>query len=179
VSAAASVMLWAQRILLRRQAPAHQLLEIAPDATMEEAQLAFHKIARIAHPDLHRHGLSAEDLELLTTAYAVVAGAYQTYRSQAVAPANFAPANVAPANVAREPTPAAGAPTVVAPPEGDPEQAMSSKALLYYRKAEVAWKRGDLRSAMLQIKLAIAADPVSVFLKGALAQVQAEGAKSK
>jgi hypothetical protein len=174
MSTASSVMLWAQRIQLRRLAPAHQLLDIAPDATLEEAQLAFHKIARIAHPDLHRHGLSAEELESLTTAYAIVAGAYQTYRAQAAIP------GAAPA--AQEPTPSAKIPAAPSsapsyPP--DPEQAMSSKALHYYRKAEVARKRGDLKSAMLQIKLAIATDPVSAFLKAALAECDAERQKSK
>ena len=55
---------------------------------------------------------------------------------------------------------------------------MSSKALVYYRKAEMEPRRGDLKMAMLQLKLAIAADPQSALLRSALAEVQAELAKS-
>jgi hypothetical protein len=51
---------------------------------------------------------------------------------------------------------------------------MSPRALTYYRKAELALRRGDLKSAMLQIKMAIAADPTSQFLRAALAEVDAE-----
>ena len=51
---------------------------------------------------------------------------------------------------------------------------MSPKALVYYRKAELCLKRGDLKGASLQIKLAIAADPASGFLRSALAEVELE-----
>ncbi len=67
---------------------------------------------------------------------------------------------------------------VVAPasaaPAANAAQQMSNKAIVYYRKAELALKRGDMRSAMLQIKLAIAADPSSSFLRSALAEVELE-----
>jgi len=162
----ASVMMWAQRIAAKRGAPAHELLEIRATATMDEAQKAFHKIARVAHPDLHRAGLSEDELELLTAAYALVAGAYQTFRSQ---PAPAVPAARAPAPVPvtrSGPAPATNA-----------SQSMSSKALLYYRKAELALKRGDLKSAVLQIKLAIAADPQSAFLRAALTEIESELAR--
>ncbi len=55
---------------------------------------------------------------------------------------------------------------------------MSSKALLYYRKAELCLKRGDLRGAILQLKLACAADPTSSFLRTALAEVETEVRKN-
>jgi hypothetical protein len=55
---------------------------------------------------------------------------------------------------------------------------MSQKALVYYRKAEMALRRGDLKGAVLQIKLAIAADPASGFLRTALAEVELEVRKS-
>jgi hypothetical protein len=54
---------------------------------------------------------------------------------------------------------------------------MSSKALVYYRKAELQLRRGDLRGALLQLKMAIATDPQSQFLKRALAEVEAEVGK--
>ena len=51
---------------------------------------------------------------------------------------------------------------------------MSSKALVYYRKAELALKRGELQVGLLQLKMAIAADPQSAFLREALARVEDE-----
>lgn len=55
---------------------------------------------------------------------------------------------------------------------------MSQKSLLYYRKAELALKRGDLKGAILQLKLACATDPASTFLKTALAEVETEVRKN-
>jgi len=52
---------------------------------------------------------------------------------------------------------------------------MSSKALIYYRKAELCLRRGDLKGAVLQLKMAIASDPQSTFLRSALAEVEDEG----
>ena len=164
MSSNASLMMWAQRICSKRGAAPHLLLEIKENATAEEAQTAFHKIARLAHPDLHRNTLSAEELELLTTAYALIAGAYQSFKSQAAPTQSIKPAKVERVAVTPSgPAPASGA-----------TQQMSSKAMVYYRKAELALKRGDLRAAVLQIKLAIAADPQSGFLRTALAEVEAE-----
>ena len=55
---------------------------------------------------------------------------------------------------------------------------MSSKALVYYRKAEIALRRGDLKGAILQLKLACATDPSSTFLRSALAEVETEVRKT-
>ena len=236
------VLLWAQRVIARKNGPPHVLLEVAENATAEQIQEAFHKIARTSHPDLHRHGLNAEELELVTSAYAACAGAYQQMRSatmrtqrlQPVKPAEGGesrsvnpsvaprspvatpptgvkiasgsnltqgtrhyqpstsppPTTTQPATPARagQPSPPAGTPTTrpgTPPPDSGPstapiaqtskpEQVMSSKALLYYRKAETCLRRGDLKGAMLQLKLACAADPASQFLRTALAEVEAE-----
>ena len=65
-----------------------------------------------------------------------------------------------------------------AAPSANAAQAMSAKALLYYRKAELCLKRGDLRGAVLQLKLACAADPTSGFLRTALAEVETETRKT-
>jgi Tfp pilus assembly protein PilF len=54
---------------------------------------------------------------------------------------------------------------------------MSSRALLHYRKAELCLRRGDLRDAVLQLKMAIAADPQSTLLRTALAEVEVEVGK--
>jgi len=51
---------------------------------------------------------------------------------------------------------------------------MSGKALIYYRKAEMALRQGDLRAATLNLKMAIAADPQSQFLRQALTNLEEE-----
>jgi len=175
------VLVWAQGVVKRKAAPAHQLLEIAADASLDDAQEAFHKIARVAHPDLHRATLAADELELVTTAYARAAAAYQELRNQR------SPSRV---RTAREsdPGPRVLPPTVQVPysaapnkavtvPDAAPSnsaQAMNSKALVYYRKAELCLRRGELTGAVLQLKLAIASDPRSTLLRSALAEVEAE-----
>ena len=177
-SSQASLMMWAQRICSSRGAPPYQLLEIAKNATFEDAQTAFHKIARIAHPDLHRNALTHEELEMLTTAYAAVANAYETYRRMSLgSQPRIQPIKVestAPPPTQRVPVTPSGAAAI---PPGAAQQ-MSPKALVYYRKAELALKRGDLKSAVLQMKLAIATDPQSAFLRTALAEIEAELHKS-
>ncbi len=216
MSTRSEVLLWAQRVVARRGQPAHVLLELPADAGAEEAQAAFHKIARTSHPDLHRNGLTPEELELVTSAYASVAGAYQELRTRTMQTARMrpigrpdetpvvagAPGRPAPATppggspIARQTrptaTPPGGAPTArpaaatpppsagvaLNPAGGKAETAMSSKALLYYRKAELALKRGDLKGAILQLKLACATDPTSQFLRSALAEVETEVRKT-
>lgn len=228
------VLLWANRVIARKGSAPHVLLELNEQATPQEVQQAFHKIARTSHPDLHRHGLSADELELVTSAYATVAGAYQEMRmlqSVRMRAALAKPPSDPPPTRSGATTPTAGvrsvhpragtdsgAPPVrqragtnsdaprgragtdsdapmrpggvtatgssppgaftpeapASKPAHDPAQAMSSKALPYYRKAEVCMKKGDLRGAMLQLKLACATDPTSGFLRTALAEVETE-----
>lgn len=195
MSALSNVMLWAVRVNGRKEARAHEILDIKADATLDVAQAAFHKIARIAHPDLHRTTLSPEDLETVTTAYARAAAAYQEFRTQRTSTSRLKPLSrdassttVPPtslSNAANQPNPrvatrATGAPAVSSTASGSTNAAssMSSKALIYYRKAELALRRGDLKGATLQLKMAIAADPQSTFLRTALAEVEAEVAKT-
>jgi hypothetical protein len=179
-------------VIARKASAAHEIMEVRADCTPEQAQEAFHKIARTAHPDLHRKGLSADDLEMVTSAYAIVAGAYQqlrqstmhTMRMKAVKPDELNPPTSPPTRPTPQPM-AAQLPTATpaATPSGptpaaNAAQSMSPKALVYYRKAEIALRRGDLKGAVLQIKLAIAADPASGFLRTALAEVETEVRKS-
>ena len=150
MSARADVLLWAQRVLGMKKAAPYLLLEISEHATSEQATAAFHKIARLAHPDLNR-GLEPNELELVTRAYSRVAAAYQDFR---------AGARERPDGRAATPNPMSGQ--------------MSSKALVQYRKAELALKRGELQVGLLHLKMAIAADPQSAFLREALARVEEE-----
>jgi hypothetical protein len=203
VASKVEIMMWAERILSLKGGPPHLLLDLSEKATLDDAQAAFHKVARAAHPDLHRNTLSKEELELVTSAYAAVAGAYMEHRSKAVmtqrirpikpdeaitlteapptAPAPAAARSPAPAPSRPTPTPAA--PAAPSASKGnlaeslasaEAIQQMSPKALVYFRKAESALKRGDLKSALLQIKLAAATDPQSTFLRNAIAEVDAE-----
>lgn len=56
--------------------------------------------------------------------------------------------------------------------ETDPIAAMNPRALAHYRRAEGALKAGDRAAALLQIRMAIAADPRSQLLRAALAELQ-------
>ncbi len=187
MSARTDALLWAQRVVARKAASAHQILEIAAGAGLDAAQEAFHKIARIAHPDLHRTVLTPDELEMVTTAYARAAAAYQEIRSQKISSGRMrsiqgpghglgsTPALVlplaSPSSLANQPASPDGDPPI------NPAQAMTPKALLYYRKAELGLRRGDLAGAVLQLKMAIASDPQSPFLRSALAEVESEVGK--
>jgi hypothetical protein len=175
------VLLWAQRIISQRAAPAHTILNLKADASVEDAQAAFHTIARIAHPDLHRSGVTPEELDMITSAYGIAAGAYQTFRNQAMSTQRMKPLKAEDLAAAAAAGPGGGAgPTFSTPPTGVPtpsagaNQQMNSRAIVYYRKAEIALRKGDLKGAILQIKMAIASDPSSAFLRTALAEVETE-----
>jgi len=158
------VLLWAKRInAIAKTASPHQLLNVPANAEPDVAQEAFHNMAKASHPDLYRNALSPEELEAVTAAYAAVSNAYQSVRfgngrtpirDQITGPAATTASGAAPVNNAAN--------------------AMSSRAILYYRKAELALKRGDLKGAILQLKMAVASDPRSMFLRTALAEVEAE-----
>jgi hypothetical protein len=163
------VLMWAQRIVATKSAPAHQLLGLPANADLDAAQEAFHKVARMAHPDLHRNGLTPEELELVTSAYATVAGAYQTFRGQVMQTTRIK--RVDGGEVPATPSGPA--------PNANAAQSMTPRALTYYRKAELALRRGDLKGALLQIKMAIATDPQSVFLRTALAEIELEVRKGQ
>ena len=194
MSTRTDVLLWAQRIVAMTSAPAHQLLEIKSDAGIDAAQDAFHKIARSFHPDIHRSGLSPDELETVTLAYSRIAGAYQDFRSQRMQTSRMRPMKDAPlldvpgvkplpaTKPAAAPAPRAtggaapSAATVTGGAGGSGQ--MNGKALIYYRKAEMALRRGDLKGALLQMKMAIAGDPQSQFLRTALVEIQTELGKS-
>ena len=236
MSVRSDVLLWAQRVIARRDVTSHQLLEIDEHAELRTAQEAFHKIARVAHPDLHRGSLTDEELELVGAAYARVAAAYQDLRDltaqtgrmpqlqpdpppprsrtsstspsaprsptssvSPIAPRSPAPstqpfrsrmrapltqpfpprAGSSPGTGTRTRTDAAAPANPLA--TGSSPDALkaatpggiSPRALLHYRRAELSLRRGELKEAVLLLKLAIASDPHSAFLRSALAEVQA------
>ena len=116
--------------------------------------------------------------------YARVTGAYAELRTADSATAylrRHAPAVTSPASPASPAPPAsptspaspapAAAPSASAPAAVDPARAMNARALALYRRAEGALRTGDRASAILNIKMAIAADPSSQLLRGALAEL--------
>lgn len=214
MSLRSEVLLWAQRIVARgTDTPAHILLDVKIDATLEDAQEAFHKIARTGHPDLHRASLMPDELELVTTAYARVAAAYQELRAKQAhaprvralkddppaprkTPSSDRMAPLRPQAKPGDPTPPEAAKPasgvqpiqrsrtmqgtgVAASSQSAPgaPAPMNSRALIYYRKAELCLRQGDLKTAVLNMKMAIAGDPQSTFLRTALAEIEAELAK--
>jgi hypothetical protein len=192
MSARTDVLLWAARVLARKDALPNQILEIAPDADLPAAQEAFHKIARLAHPDLHRTTLNPVELEQVTAAYSRAAAAYQeirlhklsaspTSRMRAIRPDVAPAARLATTAIIPTSPSSNKAVTVTIPlPEDvpvNPAQAMTGKALIHYRKAELCLRRGELSAAVLQLKMAIASDPQSIFLRSALLEVEGEVAK--
>ena len=164
MSTRSEVLMWAQRVIARKRHSRARDPRGPADATAEDAQAAFHKVARTAHPDLHRNGLTPEELEMVTSAYAHVgrrvsdaprAGdathadeAAQDGGRQLAAAARHAGPTPATQRRVRPHTAA-----VPAPPARMHRRSMSSKALVYYRKAELALRRGDLKGAVLQLKL--------------------------
>jgi hypothetical protein len=176
-------LLWAQRVLVMTDPPAHKLLDVPATAPADVVSDAFQKIARVNHPDLHRGGLTPEELESVTAAYGRVANAYQEMRSGRAAKAKPVNKDEVQSIVAQRLSgnikaqkPTAGA-APAAPTSGVAATSMNSKALIHYRKAELALRRGDLRTGVLSMKMAIAADPGSTFLRSALAEIEAEAAK--
>lgn len=184
------VAIWARRICGARNAEPHAMLNIAKDATLDEAQQAFHELARVAHPDLHRSTASAEELELITTAFALVAAGYQTFRSRrpdtgklpALARPNTPSVrphtpSVRPHTASSQPLAKPAVQAVILPEKpgavGGASQ-MSPRAQGHYRKAEQALRRGEIAPAILHMKMAIAADPQSTFLRQAMKEVEAE-----
>jgi hypothetical protein len=168
----AELLAWAKNILAKgTTAPPHELLQLRPGADANAASDAFMKLARVAHPDLHRNSLTETEFDQLVLAYSRVAGAYQELRS-----ARNRPNTTQPPFGATPPPPSTPSNAAV-PPAGP--SSMNSKALVYFRKAELALNQGELRNAILQLKMAIAADPQASILKKALAEVEAELAKLK
>jgi hypothetical protein len=222
MSVRSDVLLWAQRIVARgATTSAHVLLEVKADASFEEAQDAFHKIARTSHPDLHRASLTPEELELVTSAYSRIAAAYQDFRVKYTQTARMRPLKddppppkkstssdripaMRPQSRTPEGTPPIERPGATTPPGVKPIQRsstmqgtgvapygspspsqsapgapgpMNHRALIYYRKAELCLRQGDLKTAVLNMKMAIAGDPQSTFLRTALAEIESELSK--
>jgi hypothetical protein len=150
-------------------------LDLTPAAAAADVQPAFHAVARTRHPDLFRNRLSAAELDRLVRVYARIAAAYAELRD----PARFeeVAASLRP-QVARtrtaQPPQVARTPTDRQPPQVGrtaTDRQMNARALTCYRRAEGALRVGDLATALLQLRMAVAADPSSRLLRAALQEV--------
>ncbi len=180
-------LLWARRWAQRPAAADHELLEISAVATLETVRAAYHKLARFAHPDLHRAAVSAAELDEITETFARVSNAYSVLSAQlrrASAGASPPRASTASPSAVTEKMPRFTAPSsrmTSAPPVGPsamppssstgPATGLSSKAMLHSRRAELCQRRGEVVEARLHLKLALAAEPQSAFLRRALEEL--------
>lgn len=185
---AIDVMTWVMRLEATPNAKPHEILGIAETAGADEVQLAFYNAAKRAHPDRFRTVLSPPQMDRLTRAYSRVTEAYGILtgriRRSAVAPA---PANAStaksrpgPASGSTTPAPAArrpATPTTPAELNAQLAQQMNNKALPYFRRAEVAFANDDAKAAGLQLRLAIAADPTSAYLRRVLQELESAAKK--
>lgn len=211
------VLVWARKWAKRPEAAEHELLEVSAVATMDTVRSAYHRLARLAHPDLHRTAVTAAELEEITETFARVSNAYSVLsarlrqnaekaerlesRPPSASPASSAGATAggqrpgrAPPSAVTEKRPSFTAPAsrmTSAPPVGPsgnlpgaarpsamppssstgPATGLSSKAMLHYRRAELCLRRGELVEARLHLKLALASDPSSAFLRRALEEL--------
>lgn len=124
-----------------------ELLEIAPTDDLEAIRAAYHRVAATRHPDLFRGRLDADQAELLMRLFARVSGAYAQLRDpgerRKLAPRKQAAPTIAP------------------------------RARSHVRKAEAMIDVGDYASAVLHLRMAVAADPQARELRALLADTEA------
>ncbi len=187
MSAAAAVMSWVMHVEANARAAPHELLGVPPTATPEAVQAAFYAVAKQSHPDRFRNLLTPPQLERLTRAYSRIADAYATLGGRVrrnAATATSIGAQGSSPGVASAPGAMpvfrAVKPATIPPPtsnnsgqtsETSPATQMNAKALPYFRRAESAFATNDLTNARLQLRLAIAADPSSAYLRRVLAEL--------
>lgn len=136
------------------------LLDIRPDASESAIQDAFHQMAQRLHPDIYRTKLSGTNHERLTIVYARIAEAYRALRTEEAREEYLRRAK-------RDQEEGRG-------PSGSTRDAvalLSPKAQRLYRRAMSAKQTGDLTSARLNLKMAIAMAPKSALLREELAKL--------
>ncbi len=138
-----------------------ELLDVAPNADDDAIQRAYHQVAARMHPDRHRSELSAEQYERLNIVYGRITEAYRLlrhhkerikYTKELAALAREAPGGVG--------------------DEAAAVKLLSPKAQRLYRRAKAALRTGDTASAVLNLKMALRANPTSALLKDLLGRVK-------
>jgi hypothetical protein len=145
-----------------------ELLEISPTDDMNLIRDAYHRIAGTRHPDLFRGKLPDVEAEDLMRVFARVTEAYARLRDP-VERAKLAPQKK------KTPTPAPGTPTP-APGTTTPTglRRIAPKALSHARRAQAMLDQGDVASAVLHLRMAVAADPTAMELRDLLAETESK-----
>lgn len=130
-----------------------ELLDLSPTDDIERIRDAYHRIAASRHPDLFRGKLGAAESEQLMRMFARVTAAYAQLRD----PEARKKFGAKPARSAV--TPPAG---IAAQKPGDTPTGLrkiSPRALSHVRRAEALLETGDVASAILHLRMAVAAEP--------------------
>jgi curved DNA-binding protein CbpA len=139
-----------------------ELLDLSPTDDIERIRDAYHRIASQRHPDLFRGKLGAAESEQLMRMFARVTGAYaqlrdpETRKKFGARPRATPPGGSAPA----------------ATPTG--LRKISPRALSHVRRAEALLKTGDVASAILHLRMAVAAEPNVKELRQMLSETEAQ-----
>jgi hypothetical protein len=136
-----------------------ELLELSPTDDVDRIRDAYHRVASTRHPDLFRGKLGAAEAEMLMRLFARVTGAYAQLRDPAERKKHGA-----------RPTPAKAGATAT-PPGG--VRKLSPRALSHVRRAEALLATGDAASAILHLRMAVAAEPGVRELRQMLAETEA------
>ncbi len=188
------VMTWVMRLEATPAAAPHEILSITATASADEIQLAFYDAAKKAHPDRFRTVLSPPQMDRLIRAYSRVTEAYGVLTGRvrrspvatpptATTPTRMPPTATTPPPSATTTTgatasaPRAARPTTPAQLNAELAQQMNHKALPYFRRAEAAFANNDAKAAGLQLRLAIAADPISAYLRRVLHELESAAKK--
>jgi len=182
-----------------------ELLEIPPTASTQHVQRAFHAIAATRHPDVWRNHLDLADRERLIHVYSRVTAAYATLKneeqrarvlrevrekrpSQPPQPTAVTdrgdrktepPPRAARTTIPTEPPSYTPPPMAEGPvPTVHTHATLGARALAFYRRAEASLRVGDSAGALLNLRMALAAEPTSAFLKQAIAETQQKLKKS-
>ena len=164
-------MAWQKRQLLAyldRVEPAieqlthFELLDVKSNAGDHDIREAFHQMASRLHPDLYRNELTERDHERLNIVYGRLAQAYMILRDHEERDKYVRTLNK------DEPAAAKTA-------NSDPASAvalLSPKAQRHYRRAQASLRMGNVAAAILSLRMALASDPKSSFLRSALSKAQ-------
>jgi curved DNA-binding protein CbpA len=161
----------------------YELLELSPTDDLDKIQDAYHAIAGTRHPDLFRGKLDDVQTESLMRVFGRVSNAYALLRDPEER-RKFGGRRVTAERAAATPpggTPAKAIPAGSTPPTGSPAtgtptglRRINPKALSYARRAEGALATGDIASAILHLRMAIASDPGAKELRDLLADTEAK-----
>lgn len=150
-----------------------ELLELSPTDDYEQIREAYHQIAATRHPDLFRGQLGEAEAEALMRLFSRVSAAYAQLRDPQQRARYLRKGSKS------SPTPPTAPPAATpTPPAGTPAPAglrkIAPRALSHVRRAEAMLKVGDYASAVLHLRMAVAADPTAAELRQLLSDSEAK-----